>query len=732
MRLGKPSWLIPAAALAAAALVVLAVLVFLERKAPVVRAQAPASPPVRVCGNRAILDSPYGYDGPPGTFTASDAPRGLPTFGSAGTRFPGDKRIVVVPPGNHAPAGHTAAYAADNTVFYFEPGSHIVQGIMYTGAGSVYIGGYKNTVGVAVINGVNGAAPGGIGGHSLSSSRLGVTNADQTWEYLTIKNFSSSRNSSVLGNVNGAGFASGNTYKYNTIGPNEYGQAGSNFPPRSGESSGGGYAIDLRSDTTIEYNCLTRNAQGAFNGGGVNDVISHNEISWNGLGEYPDAPGPGGSPYRCGCSGGGKLLFSVNAVITHNYVHDNYHTGIWLDFDNTGADISYNYIASNWGAGIIYEASYNASISHNTLVGNGWASDGPWPAGVRGLACKGGVSCRAGAGPISGAGGGFPYAAISLANSGGNDNLRSINVSACKRHCTVRSAYEGRLVVQGNRLVNNFGGVMIYTDTNRYPGNIDNDSACGIPLGSLAQPNNSVYYQQTRELRTAADATVDGTSVTSTGGTITLCSGYGGAQGGHQSKSVQRPSVGMAVFNIDTGRLIGKVVKVISAHAFSIDRRAPKASGVSLLLSAYGGCGPADYHGGGPGRKSGVPAAYYWDNCIWGSRNITISHNSFFMESDRVTGCTRANMCGFMGDVAFNAGVPVLMRFFKSYPKLTAAASEGLGNVWSSNIYSWSGSAGAGQWQFWAGIQGRQVTRQLWTSPPYSQDTNSTFKTPKL
>lgn len=729
MWLSKPRWLIPAAALVAAALVAAAVLISLGVSAPAVRTQPLVSPGVRVCGNRAILDSPYHYDGPPGTFTAGDAPRGLPTFGSVGTRFPRDKRIVVVPAGNNTLAAHTGAYKADNTVFYFEPGSHVVQGVMYTGAGAVYIGGYNSRAGVAAINGVNGAARGGDGGRYLSLSHRDVANADQVWEYLTIENFTSSRNNAVIGNVSSGGFASGNTYKYDTIGPNEYGYAGRDVPPRTGESSGGGYAIGDGSYTTIEYNCLTRNAQGAFNGGGVNDIISHNEISWNGLGEYPDAKGPGGSPYRCGCSGGGKLFSSVNAIITHNYVHDNYDAGIWVDFNNTGADISFNYIASNWRQGIVYEASYNASISDNTLVGNGWASDGPWPAGVHGLACNGGVSCRGGDGPISGAAGGFPYAAIYLANSGGNDNLRSINVPACRRHCTVRSAYEGELLVEGNSLIDNFGGVMVYTDTDRYPGNVGNDSACGIPLGALHQANNSIYYRQTRELHTAADATVKGTSVTSRGGTLTLCSGYGGEQSGSRTEKVARPpSVGISVFNMRTGRLLGEVTKAISAHAFSINRRVSHASGLSLLLSAYGGCGPADYYGGGPGRKSGRPAAYYWDNCIWGSRNVTVSKNRFFMESDRVAGCTKVNMCGFMGNVAFNAGVPVLMRFFKSYRKLTASAADGLGNVWSRNVYSWSGSGGAGQWQFWAGLQGHEVTRQLWTSPPYGQDTSSTFK----
>ena len=62
------------------------------------------------------------------------------------------------------------------------------------------------------------------------------------------------------------------------------------------------------------------------------------------------------------------MSYTVNATVDYN-VHNNYNVGIWFDFENTGADISHNYIASNWSSGINYEASYNANISYNTLVG---------------------------------------------------------------------------------------------------------------------------------------------------------------------------------------------------------------------------------------------------------------------------------------------------------------------------------------------------------------------------
>lgn len=685
-----------------------------------------------VCG-QPVLDSPWSYDGAEGTFTTSGSPAGLPTFGLAGTDFPSATRVVVVPAGNNSSAANSGAWNVSHTIFYFEPGRHVIRGA-YLGNHSAYVGGYTSALGGAVLDGVNGGTADGDGGSPLGQSTSGVLDADLYFEYLTIRNFASSQNEAVVGDENGASFDDGNVYKYDTIGPNEYGYAGSGVPPRIGESSGGGYGIGFGSNTTIEYDCLTRNAQGGFNGGALNDNISNNEISWNGLGEYPDIPGAGGSPYSCGCSGGGKLFFSVDADFVNNYVHDNFNAGVWFDFDNDGADISHNYIASNWGSGIEYESSYNADISDNTLAGNGWASDGAWPAGVGGRTCAGEVSCTNGLGPVTGAGGGFPFSALYLPNSGGNSNLGTINVPSsyavpgCSSNCGVASRYSGELLVEGNVLRDNFGGVMVYTDTDRFPGNVDSDSACSIPLGLLNQANSAIYYQQSQVLQTAAsDAILSGNSVTSAAGTSTLCADYHDKSAGDSpGGSTQPPAVGMGVFDMNSGKFLGTVASVRSANAFTLNRSPGNETHARLMISAYGGCGPADYLGGGLGKTSGNPPADYWDNCIWGSRNVTISENFFSMNADMVAGCTVQNECGYMATMAFNAGVPRLMQIFDSYPAYIAKASGGLGNVWSDNTYQWSGS-GPGQWQFEAGIQGTHVTRSQWRAIPYGQDAGSRF-----
>lgn len=667
-----------------------------------------------VC-DQPILKSPWDYDGAPGTFTAASEPRGLPTFGSAGTDFPSATGILVVAAGDNTSAAANGAYALNNAVVYFEPGDHRIENTMNVGHNTAYVGGYAAAPGKAVIDGVDGATNGtGVGGsQATSSTPASDGSVYDTYEYLTIKGFTSSNNSSILGNTNNGSSDVGDTYKYDTIGPNEYGYVGNNAAPATGESNGGGYAIDAGSDTTIEHDCLTHDAQGGFNlFNAANVNIRDNEISWNGLGTYPDDSGPGGSPFSCGCSGGGKVFYSLNADFVGNYVHDNYNAGIWFDFDNAGALISDNYIASNWAQGIMYEASYNARITDNTLVGNGWASDGPWPAGLHGKSCYGGVSCTKGYGAETGAGGGFPYAAIYMPNSGGNPNLKS--------------RYAGSILIGDNVLKNDFGGVMVYTDTNRYPGNIDQDSACSVPLGALSQ-NNGVYYKQGKVLVTNGDTSISGSSVTSSGGTMTICAGYGSRADNGSGNARQAPSAGMAVYDQNAGTFLGTVTSVSSAHSFTLSDSPGDRTGASLLLSAYGGCGPADYFGGKPGVASGSPKAMYWDNCVWGSRNVTVTGNLFSLDAARVTGCdNQQNMCGYMTNIAFNAGVPKLMQFFDAYQQYIAQSSGGLGNVWSDNTYVWSGS-GTG-WQFQAGSQGNRVSLAQWRAAPYSQDAGSTFK----
>ena len=109
------------------------------------KSTAPASG-TKVC-DQPILNAPWDYAGAAGTFTAASKPKGLPTFGSAGTDFPSATQLVVVARRGQHVRRIDGAYAGNNTVFYFEPGDHRVENGMSTGHNCVYVGGYSKAAG---------------------------------------------------------------------------------------------------------------------------------------------------------------------------------------------------------------------------------------------------------------------------------------------------------------------------------------------------------------------------------------------------------------------------------------------------------------------------------------------------------------------------------------------------------------------------------------------------------
>lgn len=237
-----------------------------------------------------------------------------------------------------------------------------------------------------------------------------------TIEYLTIQNFGSSGENNNQGVVN---HDSGNGWviEHNTI----QGNAGA--------------GVMLGSNDVLRGNCLTQNGQygfSAYSPGGVSHVVvTGNEVSDNDTDNW-EVRSPG-----CGCSGGGKFWNTHGATVTGNDVHDNHYVGLWADTNNTGFTITGNYISGNYAEGIIYEISYNALIADNTLVRNALVS-GP-------------------ANP------GFPDGAIYLSNSGSDPR--------------VPGPYGSSLQVTGNVLEDNWAGVVLWEDADRFCGSPDNTSS---------------------------------------------------------------------------------------------------------------------------------------------------------------------------------------------------------------------------------------------------------------
>jgi hypothetical protein len=252
-----------------------------------------------------------------------------------------------------------------------------------------------------------------------------------TIKYLTIQNFGKSGDNNNEGVVNhDAGH--GWLIQYNTVKGNA------------------GAGVFIGSGDNVSFNCLTANGQygfSAYEDAGVNNVVlKGNEISYNNTDNW-EAKIDG-----CGCTGGGKFWSTVNAEITDNYIHHNKSVGIWADNNNAGFLIQNNYISDNDDVGILYETSYNALISNNAIIHNA-VVNGPGNPG-------------------------FPTAAIYLSESGADNR--------------VATKYNNTLDVTGNLIQDNWSGVALWENADRYCGSPANTSS-----GECTLVNPSVVKEST-------------------------------------------------------------------------------------------------------------------------------------------------------------------------------------------------------------------------------------------
>ena len=343
------------------------------------------------------------------------------------------------------PAGEDTSYFDNplpaDTTYYFAAGTHYLGSGEYDqiqpGSGDTFVGAPG-----AILSGDDTASAGYVQNNfAFAGTGTGVTGV--TIEYLTVEDFDPPGSEGAVNTNSNDGW----TIEHDTM--------QDNLP---------GAAMMIGSHNSIEYNCLTENGEYAFNGyqspadpessaltGGPQDItLSFNEISyndtcnWEDSANFPITPPSGcagaGEYAGCGCSGGGKFWQAENVTVADNYVHDNYSAGIWVDTDNDGFDIQGNYIANNYGEGLIYEISYNALVSSNTFVDNAWGS-GPTLAG-------------------------FPDGAVYISESGGDSRVPN-------------SFGYSTLDITGNVFTNNWGGVVLWENSDRFCGD-GSDGVCTL------------------------------------------------------------------------------------------------------------------------------------------------------------------------------------------------------------------------------------------------------------
>jgi parallel beta-helix repeat protein len=161
--------------------------------------------------------------------------------------------------------------------------------------------------------------------------------------------------------------------------------------------------------TTLN-NLLDWNTQEGFTIHGNNVLFQGNEIAHN----NPNlAVSPGWE------AGGGKIWATQHATVRGNNSHDNGGPGLWTDGSNIYTVYDGNTVSNNWGSGILDEVSYDATITNNTITGNGFADAGGW-------LWDGGIT---------------------LSTSGALTTLSPINVS----HNTLINNFNGITLIQQNR-----------------------------------------------------------------------------------------------------------------------------------------------------------------------------------------------------------------------------------------------------------------------------------------
>ncbi|MGW6277604.1 right-handed parallel beta-helix repeat-containing protein [Kribbella sp. NPDC055071] len=211
-----------------------------------------------------------------------------------------------------------------------------------------------------------------------------------------------------------------------------------------------GAGLMVGDHNVVKGNCLQKNGQYGFNAyspGKVTSIsVEGNEITGNNADDWETLK------KGCGCTGGGKFWEVTGALVRNNWVHDNLSAGLWADTNNTGFVIEGNYIAGNLAEGLIYETSYNAGIRGNSFVRNGL-----------------------GKGPENE---GFPTAALYISESGSDKRAPGV--------------FNRTFEVSGNVFTDNWAGVILWENADRFAG-----SAANTSTGSGTLVNPSVVTAKT-------------------------------------------------------------------------------------------------------------------------------------------------------------------------------------------------------------------------------------------
>src|SRR5262249_30999707 len=137
-------------------------------------------------------------------------------------------------------------------------------------------------------------------------------------------------------------------------------------------TSAGGAGATLGAGWQVTGGRYFNNRQEGIGGAGNNAVVDGAEIDHNNFtnDNYTNAN------IDCGFEAGGFKWVATHVTVTNSRVHDNACKGLWTDGGTHDSVITNNTIYNNWTEGIFIEISSGATITGNTVYGNGFRTNG--------------------------------------------------------------------------------------------------------------------------------------------------------------------------------------------------------------------------------------------------------------------------------------------------------------------------------------------------------------------
>ena len=122
-----------------------------------------------------------------------------------------------------------------------------------------------------------------------------------------------------------------------------------------------GGAVYLTSGGRLINSYLHHNGQQAMSATGSGLIVEDNEFSFNNTAHF-----------RLDWEGGAsKFWRTTDLVFRSNHSHENYGTGVWVDYENENTLIENNTVERNYREGIYVEVSLSATVRDNYVEGNG-------------------------------------------------------------------------------------------------------------------------------------------------------------------------------------------------------------------------------------------------------------------------------------------------------------------------------------------------------------------------